>query len=154
MIRKMLLEDYEEVKELFYEVHNLHLKNRPDIYMNGNPLPLKYFEELLNDKENLNYVYILDNKVVGVLTSYIKTTIDNDIIKSRKVCFIESLGVKENYQHQGIGRKLYKYLKNEVKSKNIDAIELNVWGFNENGIRFYESLGMNIKNIKYEDTNL
>ncbi len=32
MIREMLLEDYEEVKELFYEVHNLHLENRPDIY--------------------------------------------------------------------------------------------------------------------------
>ena len=154
MIREMLLEDYEEVKELFYEVHNLHLENRPDIYIDGNPLPLKYFEELLNDKENLNYVYILDNKVVGVLTADIKTTMDNYIIKSRRVCFIESLGVKENYQHQGIGRKLYEYLKNEVKSKNIDAIELNVWGFNENAIRFYESLGMNIKNIKYEDTNL
>ncbi len=79
---------------------------------------------------------------------------DNYIIKARKICFIESLGVKENYQHQSIGRKLYEYLKNEVKSKNIDAIELNVWGFNENAIRFYESLGMNIKNIKYEDTNL
>ena len=61
MIRKMKLEDYEEVQKLFYEVHNLHLKNRPDIYIDGNPLPLKYFEELLNDKENLNYVYILDN---------------------------------------------------------------------------------------------
>lgn len=154
MIRKMLLEDYEEVKELFYEVHNLHLKNRPDIYKDGNPLQLKYFEELLNDKENLNYVYILDNKVVGVITSYIKTTIDNDIIKSRRVCFIESLGVKENHQHQGIGKKLYEYLKNEIKSKNIDAIELNVWGFNQDAIRFYESLGMNIKNIKYEDINL
>ncbi len=154
MIREMKLEDYEEVKELFYEVHNLHLENRPDIYIDGNPLPLKYFEELLNDKENLNYAYILDNKVVGILTADIKTTMDNYIIKARKICFIESLGVKENYQHQGIGRKLYEYLKNEVKSKNIDAIELNVWGFNENAIRFYESLGMNIKNIKYEDTNL
>ena len=154
MIREMLLEDYEEVKELFYEAHNLHLENRPDIYIDGNPLPLKYFEELLNDKENLNYVYILDNKVVGVLTSDIKTTLDNYIIKARKICFIESLVVKENYQHQGIGRKLYEHLKNEVKSKNIDAIELNVWGFNKNAIRFYESLGMNIKNIKYEDINL
>lgn len=154
MIRKMKLEDYEEVQKLFYEVHNLHLENRPDIYKDGNPLPLKYFEELLNDKENLNYVYILDNKVVGVLTADIKTTMDNYIIKSRRVCFIESLGVKENYQHQGIGRKLYEYLKNEVKSKNIDAIELNVWGFNQDAIRFYESLGMNIKNMKYEDTNI
>lgn len=154
MIRKMKLEDYEEVQKLFYEVHNLHLKNRPDIYKDGNPLPLKYFEELLNDKENLNYVYILDNKVVGVLTADIKTTMDKYIIKARKICFIESLGVKENHQHQGIGRKLYEHLKNEVKSKNIDAIELNVWGFNQDAIRFYESLGMNIKNMKYEDTNL
>lgn len=91
MIREMKLEDYEEVQKLFYEVHNLHLKNRPDIYRDGNPLPLKYFEELLNDKENLNYVYILDNKVVGVLTADIKTTMDKYIIKARKICFIESL---------------------------------------------------------------
>ena len=132
----------------------IYIQKIDQIYIDGNPLPLKYFEELLNDKENLNYVYILDNKVVGVLTANIKTAMDNYIIKARKICFIESLGVKENYQHQGIGRKLYEYLKNEVKSKNIDAIELNVWGFNQDAIRFYESLGMNIKNMKYEDTNI
>ena len=33
MIREMKLEDYEEVQKLFYEVHNLHLENRPDIYI-------------------------------------------------------------------------------------------------------------------------
>lgn len=154
MIRKMVLEDYEEVKEIFREVHNLHLENRPDIYKNGDSLPIEVFKEFLNDNDYLNYVYTIDNKVLGVLISIIKTTMDNFIVKAHKICFIDSLGIKEEYRHQGIGKKLYEHLKNEIKSQNIDAIELNVWGFNENAIKFYESLGMTIKNIRYEDLNI
>ena len=29
-------------------------------------------------------------------------------------------------------------------------IELMVWGFNENAINFYKNLGMNIKNLRFE----
>lgn len=154
MIRKMILEDYEEVKEIFREVHNLHLENRPDIYKNGDSLPIEVFKEFLNDNDYLNYVYIVDNKVIGALISIIKTTMDNSIVKAHKICFIDSLGIKEEHRHQGIGKKLYEHLKNEIKSQNIDAIELNVWGFNKNAINFYESLGMTIKNIRYEDLNI
>lgn len=151
MIRKMKLEDYEEVKEIFYEVHNLHLKNRPDIYKNTNPLPIDIFNEFLNNKEYLNYVYIIENKVIGVLIAVIKTTLDNSILKANKICFIESLGVKKDNQHKGIGKELYNHLKEEVKVKNIDAIELNVWSFNENAIKFYKSIGMHIKNMRLEE---
>lgn len=38
----------------------------------------------------------------------------------------------------------------DEKEKNIDNIELVVWGFNENAIKFYENLGMSIKNLKFE----
>lgn len=34
--------------------------------------------------------------------------------------------------------------------KDVDCIELMVWGFNENAIAFYENLGMNVKNLKFE----
>ena len=34
--------------------------------------------------------------------------------------------------------------------EHIDAIELNVWSFNETAINFYEALGMSVKNMKFE----
>lgn len=151
MIRKMNKEDYNEVKELFYETHHLHLKNRPDIYNNSDPLPIEIFNDLLTNYDNLNYVYVLDNKVVGVLNALIKYIPNNSIIKERKICFIESIAVREDNRRQGIGLSLYKKLKEEIKDKSIDAIELNVWGFNENAIKFYESLGMTIKNMRFEE---
>jgi len=154
MIRKMVIEDYEEVKELFFEVHNLHFENRPDIYNDGNPLPKEIYEDFLHNSDNLNFVYVLNNKIAGVMIAKIIYISSNSIIKARKICFIDSLAVRECNRRQGIGLSLYKNLKEEIRNKNIDAIELNVWNFNQNAIRFYESLGMNIKNIKYEDTNI
>ena len=38
----------------------------------------------------------------------------------------------------------------DEKEKNIDNIELMVWGFNENAIKFYKNLGMSIKNLRFE----
>lgn len=151
MIRKMKLEDYEEVKELFQEVHNLHLENRPDIYIDGDPLPREIFEDFLHNSDNLNLVYDYNSKIIGVMIANIIYIPSNSIIKERKICFIDSLAVHENNRRQGIGISLYKKLKEEIKDKNIDAIELNVWGFNENAIKFYESLGMTIKNMKFEE---
>ena len=45
---------------------------------------------------------------------------------------------------------MYYFLKEKAKEENVDAIELNVWGFNEAAIKFYESLGMTVKNMKLE----
>ena len=40
MIRKIIEEDYEEIRKLVYQVHEFHYSNRPDIYIDGNPLSL------------------------------------------------------------------------------------------------------------------
>ncbi len=37
-IRDMVLEDFKEVSKLMYQVHNLHLENRNDIYKESNPM--------------------------------------------------------------------------------------------------------------------
>lgn len=67
MIRKIVEKDYEELKKLVYQGHELHCSNRPDIYNDGNPLPLEYFNELLNDTNAFNYVYVEDDKIYGLL---------------------------------------------------------------------------------------
>ena len=67
LIRKIENKDYEELVKLVYQVHKLHYEHRPDIYIDGNPLPKEYFEEMLNDKNALNIVYEENGKIMGLL---------------------------------------------------------------------------------------
>ena len=150
MIRKIAEKDYEELKKLVYQVHELHCSNRPDIYNDGNRLPLEYFNELLNDTNAFNYVYVEDDKIYGLLMATKKNNRAIPIVKQRTTYFIEVIVVDKNSRRKGIGKKLYYFLKEKASEENVDAIELNVWGFNESAIKFYESLGMSVKNMKLE----
>ena len=150
MIRKIVEKDYEELKKLVYQVHELHYSNRPDIYIDGDPLPLEYFNGILNDNTAFNYVYVENDKIYGLLIETKKSNRAIPISKQRTTYFIEDIVVDKNYRRKGIGKKLYCFLKDKANEENIDAIELNVWAFNESAIKFYESLGMSVKNMKLE----
>lgn len=150
MIREMNLNDYEDVRILVKQIHELHLSNRPDIYNDGESFPKEYFEKVLSDANNLNYVYIVNKKIVGVLNATLQHTNPLPIIKPRTYYFIENLVVDKNHRRKGIAKKLFNYLTLKAKENNIDSIELNVWSFNTEAIKFYESMGMNIKNIRME----
>ena len=150
MIREMNLNDYEDVRILVRQIHELHLSNRPDIYNDGESFPKEYFEKVLSDANNLNYVYVENKKIVGVLNATLQHTNPLPIIKPRTYYFIENLVVDKNHRRKGIAKKLFNYLTLKAKENNIDSIELNVWSFNTEAIKFYESMGMNIKNIRME----
>lgn len=150
MIREMNLNDYEDVRILVKQIHELHLSNRPDIYNDGESFPKECFEKVLSDVNNLNYVYVENKKIVGVLNATLQHTNPLPIIKPRTYYFIENLVVDKNHRRKGIAKKLFNYLTLKAKENNIDSIELNVWSFNTEAIKFYESMGMNIKNIRME----
>lgn len=150
MIRKIVEKDYEELKKLVYQVHELHYLNRPDIYVDGNPLPLTYFNAILNDTSAFNIVYIEDDKICGLLMAIKQDNRAIPISKQRTTYYIKDIVVDKNFRRKGIGQKLYLFLKEQAIKENIDSIELNVWAFNESAIRFYESLGMSVKNMKFE----
>ena len=150
MIREMNLNDYEDVRILVKQIHELHLSNRPDIYNDGESFPKEYFEKVLSDANNLNYVYVENKKIVGVLNATLQHTNPLPIIKPRTYYFIEDIVVDKNHRRKGIAKKLFHYLTLKAKENNIDSIELNVWAFNKDAIKFYESMGMNIKNIRME----
>jgi ribosomal protein S18 acetylase RimI-like enzyme len=150
MIRLLELKDYEKAKKLVYQVHSLHYNNRPDIYLEGNPLPMEYFEGSIDDVNSLNCVYEEDGDIIGLLMATKKINNSIPIAKKRTTYFIEDIVVDNNYRRKGIGKKLYIYLQDKARKENIDAIELNVLAFNDSAINFYESLGMSVKNMKLE----
>lgn len=69
---------------------------------------------------------------------------------NRKILHIENICIDKKHQKKEIGKKLYNQIIQLAKEKNIKNIELMVWEFNENAIKFYKNLGMSIKNLKFE----
>lgn len=128
----------------------MHCTNRPDIYLDGNPLPKEYFENILKNENNINLVYEENNIIKGLLLAEKKEDNKISIARERKIYFINDIVIDKKYRWQGIGKKLYNYLLELSKKEGLDAVELNVWAFNISAIKFYSSLGMSVKNMKLE----
>ena len=150
IIRKAKLNDFSGVHKLIMQVHKLHVSKRNDIYKDIDPMNFEEFKTELSNSNNIYLIAELGNEIVGICFSQIKEILNNKIMKNRKILHIEDICVDENHQKKGIGKKLYNQIVELAKEKNIDNIELMVWGFNENAIKFYENLGMSIKNLRFE----
>ena len=87
-------------------------------------------------KENLSYVYRINNKLVGfiILTK-----------KENKEILIFTLFVDENYRRRGIGTKLIKFSMDNARFIYKDAyFSLHVMVTNENALTLYKKLGFKI----------
>ena len=150
LIRKAKLGDFQGIHKLIMQVHKLHVNERNDIYKDVDPMNADEFRTELSNSNNIYILAELENDIIGICFSQIKEISNNKIMKNRKILHIENICVDENHQKNGIGKKLYEKIVELAKEKNIDNIELMVWGFNEKSIKFYENLGMNIKNLRFE----
>ena len=142
-----------DIKNLVIEVHNLHVKNRPDVYLDvDNPFEKERFEELLNSSDTkLFVVEDTDSKELVVYSIVqIMTPRKIQILIPSKFAYIDDFCVKSIYQKKGIGRLLFNHVVDYAKTEGASSIQLTVWEFNENAIKFYESLGMSTRNRRME----
>lgn len=123
---------------------------RKMIYNDVDPMNYDEFKTELSNSNNIYLVAELENEIVGICFSNIKEISNNKIMKDRKFLHIENICIDKKHQKKGIGKKLYNQIIQLAKEKNIKNIELMVWEFNENAIKFYKNLGMSIKNLKFE----
>lgn len=150
IVRKAKIEDFEQLHRLIMQVHKIHVKERRDMYKDVEPLNFEEFKNELLDTNNIYLVAEIDKKVVGLCFAQIKKISNNKILKDREILNISDICVNKDERRKGIGKKLYSQVLQIGKEKNMDSIELMVWGFNKDAIKFYEKIGMNIKNLRFE----
>lgn len=148
VIRYSLIEDYEKVEEIMEQVQELHIGWRPDIYKPANiVLPYEEFNKAVNQKTFIVAEY--NGNVVGIL-SYLYRHIEADKQVTRDVIFIDCVAVEEKYRGNGIGHELLEFVKNIVREKNLDGLELQVNAKNVKAKKMYESYGFVEKSINME----
>jgi diamine N-acetyltransferase len=150
-IREAVQEDYEKLKPLHKEVHDLHASARPDKYKPAEEtLDKSYFSELLTSPDAKIYIIEQDD-IIAAFTILKKTWPPKWNIKVQSpVVFMADLGVAASCRRKGFARKLFEKAVEFTKECNAESLELGVWEFNQSAIEFYEEMGMTTQSRKME----
>ncbi len=139
-IRNMTIQDYEAVDQLMQKLHNLHVKGRPDLYVDlEHPYSLEEFRQKVEDT---NCIAILAEERERILGICIVVMRDRSMMVNKRTAYMDDLYVCEDVRKQGIATKLFKTAEKKAAELGAKRLDLMVWDFNQSAIEFYKSLGM------------
>ncbi len=152
-IRKAMKEDIPRLLDLLTQVAMVHHKGRPDLFKGG---VTKYTKEQLEDileKEDVKVFVCEDHSgnVVAHAFCLDKTVRDSQVLTDVKTLYIDDICIDESCRGQGIGREMYRYIQEYARSENFYRITLNVYGFNQDAVKFYEAMGMKALKVGMEE---
>ena len=130
--------------KLLCQVLMVHHNGRPDIFKAGCK---KYTDEelqsiILDNKTPIFVAVDEENQVAGYAFCIFQQHINNNILTDVRTLYIDDLCVDEKKRGMGIGTALFEYIVAYAKENGCYNVELNVWSFNKDAIRFYEKCGM------------
>lgn len=136
-IRRINIEDLNNVFDLLNELYENKLVY--DIFS-------KIYKQKLDDKNCYYIVAVIDNKIVGVLTSELQVKLH----RARKQSFIEDLIVDKDYRSKGIGKLLLNSAVDYAKDNDCEVVELTSYIKNNDAHRFYENNGFIKHSYKFK----
>ena len=150
MIRKASKADIKSIIELLHQVNMVHHVIRPDLFK---PNTTKYneqeLESLLNDDSKPIFV-LDDGEVQGYAFCQITEVKDDQLLEDIKTLYIDDICVDEKARGKHVGKALYEYVRDYARSIGCNNITLNVWEGNDPALRFYQSMGMQVRKTTME----
>lgn len=147
-IRDMESKDYPEIDRLMKELHELHVKGRPDLYTElEHPYSREEFEKIVSDPKTIAILAEEKNVVIGLC---IGTLRKKSGMVEMKTMYIEDLIVDRNFRGKGIASQLYEEMEERGRNTGAKRLDLMVWEFNSDAKRFYEKQGMRPQRYIYE----
>ena len=151
-VRRAEEKDAEKTMKLLSEVLELHAKLRPDIFISGRT---KYTREQLHDifRDDETPVFVAEDdsgEVVGYAFCVMKQPPFSTNMRPVRTLYIDDLCVDENCRGQHVGTLLFDYVKQYAKEQGCYDVTLNVWEGNDNARRFYEKMGMFVRETQME----
>lgn len=135
MIRKATIADLDSILDVIIDAKQLFKKNNSTQWQDLDGYPNR--ETFINDlKNNLLYVYVIADKVVGVCCLMIdeeetyKKIYNGSWINLDNYCVIHRLAVKSEYYGRGIAKSLLLHcediaIKNKVYNIKVDTMHNN-----------------------------
>ncbi len=134
--------DLVRVNELRAQVSELHAAARPDFFHPGFPQNLSDFiYEIFSAEDRHILVCERDATIVGYACVADVEVPAKPHKPGRRFLEVDEFGVDQACHREGVGRMLFEGIREFAKSCGYTRIELNMWEFNENALKFYEAIG-------------
>lgn len=130
-IRKMTMEDFEEVHGLWMQIHGFGIRSVDD--------SKEGVERFIRRNPDTSMVAVLEGRIIGAILC------GHD---GRRGCLYH-VCVHENYRKHGIGQKMVKACLEALKKEHICKVNLIAFRKNEVGNRFWQGMGWTFR----EDVN-
>lgn len=140
--------DWEAVKQLSVQIHDLHAAWRPDIYYScEEPYPKASF--LLDIKNRMIYVAKIGDIIAGyvILSVQIK---GGPGTHQKKLLRLDSICVEEGCRGQGIGKSMIADVRALAKAFGCAELILGVHPENDGAVVFYQKCGFRIRTINMD----
>ena len=152
VIRNLKLEDFDDVNNLFMQLHNSEMEQRPDLFRKKekpNTPKAWDFEASLSDNNKIMLGAEVNDKIVGFAIVQIRQS-TYKVQAPRTYAYFENIVVDTNYRRRGIGTAVYQEGVKRAKEQGATSAELKVWNFNAGALKFYQSLGMSVQSLTME----
>ena len=140
--------DWEAVKRISVQIHDLHAQWRPDIYFHTDePFPKIAFLNGIRDR--MVYVAKIRDTVVAYVVLAIMERGGPGAV-AYKAMRLESICVDEAHRGQGIGRTVVADVRALAKAFGCREILLGVHPENDRAVGFYQKCGFRIRTINMD----
>ena len=140
--------DWEGIRHLSVQIHDLHVAWRPDIYFHcEEPYPK---EKFLEDVAN-RLVFVSKEK--GEIAGYVVLSVlqkSGPGTNSQKLLRLDSICVDESYRGQGIGKAMIADVRALARAFGCLEVLLGVHPENYSALAFYQKCGFHIRTINLE----
>src|SRR5512133_1355681 len=144
IIRRASLKDYEELCSVFAECDALHSAHHPSrVHALADPQTARtreHISELIFDPNTALLVAEQEAHLVGAIVVIIRDAPPIPILTPRRFANVEIVAVRQGQHGRGIGRALMTRAEEWARSMGAQDIELSVYSFNQEAVRFYEGL--------------
>ena len=145
MLELATASDFDAVREIALQVHDLHVSWRPDIYEKTEIL---YSQEELSEFVRNRELYVA--KLNGTVAGYAllkQSVVDGDGIVRRKVMTVQEFGVHETCRGHGIGKAMMEDIHALARAFRCTDMQVKVYPQNDDAVGFYQRCGFQIQNI-------
>lgn len=143
--------DLPGLTEIHAEVHELHLRARPDQFRAVSVEVLTArLAELLAAPSTTIWVAKLGSDVVGYVVSIRHFREESPFCDALRWCLLDQIGVREGFRSRGIGSALLRAAIDEARAAGIEQVELSSWAFNQGAHRVFERAGFVPKTLRFE----
>ena len=151
-IRTAEKRDIPKIMDLLDQVHDLHFKGRPDIFVDGITKYSPEEVEKIISADSFPIYVAVDKKdnVLGYAFCIIKGNEGGISMTDIKTMYLDDLCVDKEHRKQGIGKMLFDYVFDKAKEFGCYHVTLNVWTLNDEALGFYKSCGMSPMKIVME----